>query len=210
MKMIPMLPIDRLAGTAAVLSLLAAAALPVHAQGQARATIEKPSFDNLQSPDISVSKGKRFSPKDWLEIEAKVKVDVAPAPQSGFVDEMTVKWYVAVKNPEGGRNFLLLTKDVNHINVPVGEDIYVSVYLSPSTIKRLTGSERAGKSSVDRVGLEILRSGVKIGETSSKDKPGWWNAPSLSRNDRFPLLDKNQTPFNALWWDRYAEIQETR
>lgn len=212
MKTNHMFPFRRLAGPLAASFVLVAVTAPLHAQGQAKASIEKPSFDSLQSPDINISnvRGKRFSPKDWLEIEAKVKVEVAPKPESGFVDQMTVKWYVAVKNPEGGRNFLLLTTDVNHVNVPIDEDVYVSVYLSPSTIKRLTGSERVSKGSVDRVGIEILRGGVKIGEVSSKDKPGWWNSPSLSRSDKYPLLDKNQTPFRILWWDRYAEIQETR
>ena len=48
-----------------------------------------------------------------------------------------------------------------------------------------------------------------MGEASTKGElAGWINAPSLSRTEKFPLLDKNQTPFRALWWDRYAEIQE--
>jgi len=25
-----------------------------------------------------------------------------------------------------------------------------------------------------------------------------------------PLLNKNETPFRAMWWDRYAEISEQR
>ena len=152
---------------------------------------------------------KSFKPKHWLEVEAKVKVDVRPEPKVPFIDRVTVKWYIAVENPEG-RGFLLLTKDVNHVNVPTDEDFYVSCYLSPSTIKRLTGKDRAGKSSVDTVGLEVLWNGVKIGEATSKRDEGWWNAASLSRTDKYPLLNKNETPFKMFWWDRYAEIEETR
>ena len=187
--------------------LLAAAPSSLLAQGQAQATIEKPQFDDLPSPDISVGKNKSFKPKDWLEVEAKVKLEVAPAPKVPFVDQITVKWFVAVENPEG-KGFLLLTKDVNHVNVPTDEEFYVSVYLSPTTIKRLTGSDRAGKSSVDRVGLEILWNGVKVGQVSSKGEDGWWNSPNLSRSDKYPLLNKNETVYKFLWWDRYAEIEE--
>jgi hypothetical protein len=189
--------------------LLAATPSQLQAQGAAKATIDKPDFDDLPSPDNSPGKSKSFKPKDWLEVEAKVKIDVRPEPKVPFIDRVTVKWYVAVENPES-RGFLLLTKDVNHVNVPTDEDVYVSCYLSPSTIKRLTGKDRAGKSSVDRVGIEILWNGVKVGEASTKGDEGWWNSPSLSRTDKYPLLNKNETPFKIFWWDRYAEIEETR
>ena len=179
------------------------------AQGEARAEVADPSFDDLPSPNINPGKDKRFKPKDWLEVETKVKLDVRPTPKIPFLDRVTVKWYVAVQNPEG-RGFLLLTKDVNHVNVPTDEEFYVSVYLSPSSIKRLTGRERAAKSTVDRVGVEILWNGVKVGQASSKGKAGWWNAASLSRSDKIPLLNKNETPFAIFWWDRYAQIEKLR
>ena len=42
-------------------------------------------------------------------------------------------------------------------------------------------------------------------------KEGWWNAGSLSdQSSKFPLLNKHETPFKMLWWDRYAEIEEKR
>jgi hypothetical protein len=193
----------------ALAAALLAAPATASAQGQARATINDLKFEDLPSPDISSGKGKSFKPKDWLEVEARVRIELAPKPESGFVDQVTAKWYVAVQNPDG-KGFFLLTKDVNHINLPTDEEIYCSVYLSPTSIKRLTGTDRAGKSVVDRVGLEILRNGVKIGQISTKGDEGWWDSPSLARTDKFPLLDKNQTPFKILWWDRYAEIQDER
>jgi len=189
--------------------LLAAAPSQSQAQGQAKASIDKPDFDDLPSPEINSGKSKSFKPKDWLEVEAKVKIDVRPEPKVPFIDQVTVKWYVAVENPEA-RGFLLLSKDVNHINIPTDEEVYVSCYLSPSTIKRLTGKDRAGKSSVDAVGIEILWNGVKIGHATTKYDEGWWNSPKLSRTDKYKLLNKSETPFKIFWWDRYAEIQERR
>jgi hypothetical protein len=72
--------------------------------------------------------------------------------------------------------------------------------------------DRAGKNSVEAVGFEILINGVKVAEDTTKFKPGWWNAASdkISRSDAVPLLNKMSTPFNAMWWDRYAEVLDPR
>ena len=124
-----------------------------------------------------------------------------------------MKWYVAAKNPDG-KGYVLLEKEINHVNVPVGEDIFSSVYLSPTAVKRISGSDRAGKSILSHVGGEILINGSqpekKSGYFTSKDKPGWWVSGKLSRYDKIPLRNKNETPFKFLWWDRYAEIEERR
>ncbi|MES2995595.1 MAG: Amuc_1102 family pilus-like protein [Verrucomicrobiota bacterium] len=179
------------------------------ALGQAaKVTTEKPIFDDLPSPEFSGGKEKSFKPKDWLAMEAKLLVQLAPVPPSQTCEKLTVKWYVAVKNPDKPGTFLLLSKDIQHVNVPLNEDIYSSVYLSPASIKRLTGADRAGKSSVEFVGFEVLINGEKVAAESSKGKPGWWNTASdkISRTESVPLLMKPETPFAAMWWDRYAEV----
>jgi len=184
-----------------------------NAHGQnARVITDKPSFDDLQSPEFSGGKQKGFKPKDWLEIETKVKVQMSPEPKDKTCDRLTVKWFVAVKNPEKAGTMLLLTKDIEHVNVPLEEDVYCSVYLSPASIKRLTGTDRAGKSCVEAVGFEILVNGVKLAEDTTRFKAGWWNAASdkISRSDAVPLLSKASTPFNNMWWDRYAEVLDQR
>lgn len=178
----------------------------------AKVTADKPQFDDLQSPEFSGGKQKGFKPKDWLEIETKVKVQLSPEPKDKTCDRLTVKWYVAVKNPEKAGTMLLLTKEIEHVNIPLNEDVYCSVYLSPASIKRLTGAERAGKSCVEVVGFEILINGSKVAEETTKFKAGWWNAASdkISRSDAVPLLTKASTPFSNMWWDRYAEVADTR
>lgn len=183
------------------------------AYGQAaKVTGDKPAFDDLQSPEFSGGKQKGFKPKDWLEIEVKLKVDLAPEPKSKTCDRLTVKWFVAVKDTEKSGSMLLLTKDVEHVNIPLGEDVYCSVYLSPASIKRLTGSDRAGKSVVEAVGYEVLIDGRSVASDTTKFKVGWWNAASnkISRSEAVPLLDKSETPFSNMWWDRYAEVGKDR
>lgn len=182
--------------------------------GQAAKVVgDKPAFDDLQSPEYSgPGRQKTFKPKDWLEIETKLNITLGAGSKVKVCERLTMKWYVAVKNPEKSGSMLLLTKDVEHVNVPLDEDIYCSVYLSPVSIKRVTGSDRPGKSSVEYVGYEVLINGVKAFEETSKGKVGWWNAASdkISRNDTVPLLSKAETPFRDMWWDRYAEVNEGR
>ncbi len=191
-----------LLGAAVILLSPSAAAQAVKAEGA------KPGFDDLESPQFGGGKQKPFKPKNWLEIEAKIKLQMSPEPPSQTAEKVLVRWFVAVKNPDRPNTFLLLTKDVEHVNVPLNEEVYVSIYLSPSSIKRLTGADRAAKSIVELVGYEILVNGAKVAEESSKGKPGWWNtaSPNISRSDTVPLLTKPQTPFGNMWWDRYAEV----
>lgn len=192
------------------LALFGAALIP--ATAQQKATVGKLEFDAIPSPEIQSGKAKSFKPKDWLEVEAEITIPASNAEQkkAGFIDSVTVKWYVAVKNREG-KGTIKLSKDIVHVNVPVDEPVYSSVYISPNTLKRLTGQDRAGKMAVEVVGLEVLVNGVKVGEGTSKMKEGWWNSSALSdQSTKFPLLNKNETPFKMLWWDRYAEIEEKR
>ena len=174
----------------------------------AKAEAQPPEFDVIPSPIINSGKAKDFKPKDWLEVEAKLKVQLAPEPASKTCDRLTVKWYVAVKNPDKPGTFLLLTKDIEHVNVPLNEEIYSSVYLSPASLKRITGSENAGKNAVEYVGLEVLVNGERVAAQTNKGKLGWWAAASdkISRSETVPLLTKAETPFSILWWDRYAEV----
>jgi len=168
----------------------------------------KPTFDDLPSPEFSGGKQKSFKPKDWLEIEASIKVQMSPVPDSKTAERILVKWYVAVENPDKKGTYFLLTKDITHVNVSLEEEIFTSVYLSPSSVKRLTGTDGGGKKSVFLVGYEVLVNGKVIAGESNKQDAGWWNKPSdrISRSDSVPLLDKSETAFSNMWWDRYAEI----
>jgi hypothetical protein len=173
----------------------------------AKFSVGKPDFDDILSPDIGAKKS--WKPKNWLEMEVKLKVSaVSPKPKDGFVDEVRIRWYVAVENP-GGKGYWLLEKEVTHVNIPIGEDLYASVYLSPNSVKRLSGGERASKSILYAVGGEITIAG-KTEYFSSKGKAGWWTSGNLSRTDKVPLLNKDETPFKLAWYDRYAEIKEKR
>lgn len=176
----------------------------------AKVAADKPEFDDIQSPEFSGGKQKNFKAKEWLEMEIKIKVALNPQPKSETCDKLMMKWYVLVEDPDKTGAWLLLTKDVEHVNIPLNEDVYCSTYLSPASIKRLTGSDRALKRVVEAVGYEVLVNGTKVASGTSKFGDGWWNASSpkmkISRSEAVPLLNKTETPFSIMWWDRYAEV----
>jgi hypothetical protein len=177
---------------------------------QVKVTADKPEFDDLPSPEIGGNTGKKkWDPKDWLEAEVKLELEAKPEPEDKYVDGLTIRWFVAVEDP-AGKGYFLLEKEVNYVNIPVGEEVHASVYLSPSTIKRLTGGERAGKSAVWGVAGEVSFNGSKVAEFSSKSTKEWWRSSKLSRSDKFPLMSKGETPFKFLWWDRYLQEEESR
>lgn len=171
-----------------------------------------PAFDDLPSPEFGSGKQKSFKPKSWLEVEIPVKVQLAPEPKSQTCDRVTVKFYIAVKNPEKRGSMWLLTKDVEYVNVPLNEEVFCSVYLSPASVKRISGTDRGGKGAVEAVGYEVLINGEKKAQDTTKFKVGWWNAGTdkMSRTDSVPLLSKPETPFASMWWDRYAEAKPPR
>ena len=205
--------VRRSALSAVAASAAAFALLSVTASAQEqKAEVGKPVFDDLPSPDVKTGgKEKNFKPKDWLEMEAGIKIPGTPEQKKiGYINTVTVKWYVGLKNPDG-KGAIKLVKTITHINVPVDEEIFSSVYMSPATVKRLTGKDKANKGAVEAVGLEVLVDGVKVGQAAEKAKELWWNAPALSdQSEKFPLLNKSETPFAMFWYDRYAEIQKER
>ena len=193
------------AATAAIFALFPCAAF---GQGKSKVVAGKPKFDDLQSPQFGGTKNKSFTPKDWLEVETEIQVQMEPTPKTKTCDRLTIKWYVAVDNPEKSGTYLKFSKEIEHVNIPLDEKVYCSVYLSPASVRRLTGSDRAGKGAVKAVGFEILVDGqVAAFDSSSGGK--WWSDPKAAAkfadSDVVPLLSKAETPFAQMWWDRYAE-----
>jgi hypothetical protein len=185
---------------------------PVMAQ-QYKLDISKPEFDSLLSPTLGGGTTvKKFKPKEWLEVEVKIKIESSNRDED-FADRVTVKWYVAAQVTENrSTKVRLLEKEINYVNVPIGEDVYVSVYLSPTAVKRISGRDSAAKSIIEEIGGEITVNGIQPAKSSGFfttmpiRKGKWWD--SLTPFRKIPLLNKNETPFKFFWWDRYAEIEE--
>lgn len=174
---------------------------------EARFKVDNPKFTELQSPEIQDGNAKNFKPKDWLEVEVKIEVDkLRTEPEDKYLDQIKVNWHVVVKGQD--RKAYKISKTVTHVNIPTDEEVYVSIYLSPNTLKRITGNARASKNDLEAVGGEIELNGAMVGFFTFGEKNGWWREPlkNVEATSKFPLLDKTQTPFAPLWYDRYAEV----
>ncbi|MGC6456896.1 MAG: Amuc_1102 family pilus-like protein [Akkermansiaceae bacterium] len=174
----------------------------------AKFTVDDPKFGALQSPEINDGNAKNFKPKDWLEIEVKLKVDrLREQPKDNYLDEITVNWHVVVKGQD--RKAYKISRSITHVNIPTDEEVYVSIYLSPNTLRRITGKPKASKSDLEAVGGEVALNGEMVGFFSHGERAGWWRKPlkDVEATSKFPLLDKTQTPFAPLWYDRYAEVK---
>jgi len=182
---------------------------------QYRVQMDDPQFGDLLSPDVNGKTTlKKFKQKQWLEVEVKMKIESSDKNEA-FADRVAVRWYVAVNVTENGQTRpRVIEKEVNYVNVPFNEDIYVSVYLSPTAVKRISGRDRAGAGVIEGTAGEITVNGTTPYKNSGKfstlpaSKGDWWNA--LPRYNKIPLRNKNETPFKFFWWDRYAEIEERR
>jgi len=199
--------------TKPILLVALSAALSVTAFGQAKIDVGSPKFDELQSPNLGGGNGKNFKPKDWLEIEVKLKVGkVVPEHKDGYVDALDVKWFIIVKAQD--RKTYRLEKTVKHVNIPIGEEIFTSIYLSPNTLKRITGKDKAGKGDVEAVGGEVHYNGAmaRDGFFQHGARKGWWTKEmkGVITTEKFPLLNKDETPFKLFWHDRYAEIAKQK
>ncbi len=166
----------------------------------------------MKSPTIQAqTTDMRFRPKDWAYFEAKIKVDARDSATRRpplFLDNLKVKFYIAVKTPKAERptGMLLLTKEITYVNVPVNEDFYACVFLSPSSVKRLTGGDTVTSTMVERVGVSISYNDEVKWPEKRGSKKEWWESERLTESSTYPLLDKNHTPFMMLWYDRYPEI----
>ncbi len=198
-----------------------------YAQEEAKVTtykviidVDKPEFDDLESPDPPAdTREKTWRQKDWLEMEVKFEIEaIKPEPKDKTLPKLTVKWFIVAVDPtKEGKNHILLEKEIEHINVPVGEEIYTSCYISPSGVRRLSnGGDRASKNIIFGVGGEFYVEGNDKPVAffaSKKDKVKvdgkklpFWYSNKLSASTSVQIQDKSETPFQWLWWDRYAEI----
>jgi hypothetical protein len=174
--------------------------------------LKEPTIQAQSTPDIKAAyvKDKRWKPKEWLEFEIPF---IAAAPRSGgstitTYDLLTFKYYLFLDNPDKKKQ-RILTAEVNHVNVPIGEGMASVVYLSPSAVYRLTGNSRVNAGAVTLWGVEVTREGKTVGFLS-KDGKKWWESPSAPTTEPAVLKNKMETPFAPLWGDYHAEVQSQK
>ncbi len=169
-----------------------------------KADVKGPVVNVFDSPDLDVAGARKtYKAKQWVEFEAGA-VFKARDTSLEAISEVVAIWYIAIYNKKT-KTYSLLEEAITHVNVPIGEPVYFSSYLSPASLKALLG--KVDERSVKAVGLELEIDGAIIAVESFKEKQGWWKSESLKTDAAVKLLNKNQTPFRFYWYDRYAELE---
>jgi hypothetical protein len=128
-----------------------------------------------------------------------VEVQFTATPQ--FTDELTFKYYILF-------NSNLLTGEVTHVNIPAGRENRSVMYVSPRALARFGNNRPITTNSCQNIAVQIVQQGaVKDESNLSRAQPQWY--ATMPQVPGF-VLNKNETPFAPLYWDRYEQIKTAR
>lgn len=157
--------------------------------------ITKITKNLISAPQFTYSGAEQFQANQrelWLEVE----VEFSAAPQ--WTDELTFRYFILF-------NGKLLSGEVTHTNIPAGRDNRSVMYVAPRTLLRFGGGRTVTANMIQNVTVQLLQQGAVKGELSlQRAPPQWFNA--LPQVAGF-VLNKNETPFAPLYWDRYEQIK---
>lgn len=152
--------------------------------------ITKITKDFIASPDFGVG-GYQSGSQRWLGVE--VEFNATPE----WTDELTLKYYILFS----GR---LFTGEVTHVNI-LGGPNRSCMFVLPVAFARFAGNKPLLPNVIQNIAVQIVQGGAVKDELSVVRAPGQWFAalPPLSGF----VLNKNETPFAPINWDRYAQIK---
>ncbi len=169
-------------------SFAAVAQAPI---GPGAVKITKVKPDVVKTPDFSIRSGpeRRSKIGDWIEIE----VEFETKPED--IDELTFEYTIMVENK-------LLDGVVTHVNIPKGRDHYSVMYVAPRAIEKLTGGKPFNASSIQNVWVIVKKQGQVLAQEAVKNVA----IPNLPHVAGL-VLNKGETPFAPLYFDRYEAIK---
>jgi hypothetical protein len=149
----------------------------------------------ITSPQFSYTGAEQYvaNQRDmWLEVEVEF------TSTAEVTDDLTFKYYIAV-------NGNVLTGEVTHMNVMAGKGNRSVMYVPPKALTRLNGNRPVTSNAIQNICVQIVQQGALKDEANLVRAAAKWYAalpqvPGL-------LLNKNETPFASLYWDRYEQIK---
>jgi hypothetical protein len=166
------------------------------AQGRASEfRINKITKNLISTPQYQYSGAEQFQANQrerWLEVE----VEFTAAPE--WTDELTFKYYILF-------NGTLLTGEVTHTNIAAGRDDRSVMYVSPRTLARFANKHPITANMFQNIAVQIVQQGAVKDELSLARAAAQWFT-SIPQVSGF-VLNKNETPFAPLYWDRYEQIK---
>ncbi len=196
-----------------IITLFSALALvsPLEAQQPVhRAKILKIAGEAQQTPEFQVSgpRDKTTKPRHWIEIEAEIEVETTDP--SGFIPELEARWFAVILDKHSKKPVRLLGKSTFKNLRTDDKKIFISAYIEPDTLERLTGSSKPSENDIEGYALTISGTGIVTEgrhaegltkATAEKDAKWWdnWQGQSLDGL----IVPKSKTPFAPLWTDRF-------
>lgn len=160
-------------------------------------TVKKISVEFIRTPDYQFNGEPRKSDDigKWMEIETSFEA------KPEFTEELTFRYYVQI-------NKLLFVGDVTHVSIPAGKGLFSVMYISPRSMNRIMEGKTITPSAIERVSVEVSKQGQLLAYGAWKnERTGWWT--SMPQKTGY-LLNKSETPFAPLYWDRYEAIKSTK
>ena len=186
--------------TILICAIIAAAIAAVMAQPRAAVDfqLQKITTNFISSPQFTYTGAEQYQADQrerWLEVE----VTFSSAPE--FTDELTLKYFILV-------NGKLLTGEVTHVNIAAARDNRSVMYVTPKTLQRLMLGRTITNNALQNVAVQLMQQGALKDELSlNRTAPQWYaTLPQLGGL----VLNKNETPFAPLYWDRYCQIKTAR
>lgn len=189
------------------LSLLAVGALATEAFAQAPVVvgpgavkIVKVEISGVKSPEYQITGGpqKRYKLGTWLEVEVAFETKVDD------IDELTFNYAVLIEKT-------LLDGQVTHVNIPKGPEHYSVMYISPRALEKLVGGKAFTAASIGNAWITVSRQGQVLDGATVNPKAAYKPGPMPNLpHVAGLLLNKNDTPFAPLFYDRYEAIKANR
>lgn len=177
-------------------ALVLFSAVPATAQVALRrgdVVIDKVLPEVTKTPEYQITgSNKRSRNQDWLVVEA----EFTTVPE--VIDELTFKYSILL-------NGQLLVGEVTHVNIPKGKEHFSVAYVSPRTIDRFMGGKGLNAAAVENIKVEVSKQGQVLSEKALKPTA----IPNVAQVTGM-ILNKTETPFAPLYWDRYEAIKAGR
>ena len=147
----------------------------------------------VKTPEFVLASGpiKRAKSLTWLEIE----VQYATLPL--MIDELTFEYSVLI-------NGQLLTGSSTYVNIEKGREHYAVVYISPAGIDNVMGGAQFTAAALANIQVRVTHQGQEL--VVRLLRPG--ALPNLQQRTGL-ILNKPETPFAPLFWDRYEALKPT-
>lgn len=166
--------------------------------GRADYVIRKISPSVVITPQYSITLGTTpptGKNQQWIQVEVDFQSTVP------WTDELTFRYYILLAGA-------CLTGEVTHVDIPAGRDLYSVMYVAPHTIDKVLKGRALASLDIENVGVEIVNQGQVLTMASFKNagygQAQWWQSMQQVTGR---VLNKNQTPFGPLFWDRYEQIK---